>query len=78
MRDTLTYILTFMSGAAIGMMVGYLAGSKKEVYVDSHILEMLSKQKDALNKGIEKDLEEMKNDYKNRLRELSRMLKNPG
>jgi hypothetical protein len=66
--------MTFMTGTAIGMMAGYIAGSKREVYVDSQILEMMSEKKDVLHKAIEKDLDELKKDYRNRLKELSKAI----
>lgn len=74
MKGSIMYLLTFMTGTAMGMMAGYFAGSKREVYVDSQILEMMTDKKDSLHKAIEKDLDEMKRDYRNRLKELSKAI----
>jgi hypothetical protein len=72
--NTLKYFLTFLTGTSIGLIAGYIAGSNKEIVLDSDFFDEISKKKDVLNKAIEKDILELKHNYNSKLDDLTRQI----
>lgn len=60
-----------MTGTAVGLIAGYMAGGKREIYLDSQDLGSFRKKEDASHKEIERELSDLKKKYDLGLDELT-------
>lgn len=56
-----------MSGAACGMVAGYIAGTRKDYFKNSHMAGEIEEAKKSLKNAAKTDLEELKNEYNRKL-----------
>jgi len=71
----LKYFMTFMTGSSIGLIAGYIAGSKRNTYLDFKSPDSLKKEEGSSNAGIKNDLNGLKENYDKKLNELTDQVK---
>ena len=69
------YFLTFMTGTAVGLIAGYMAGVKRDIYLDSRDLGFFRKKEDSSPKTIKRELGDLKKKYDQGLDDLTDQLK---
>lgn len=69
------YFLTFMTGAAIGLIAGYMAGAKRDIYLDTGDLGSFRKKEESSHKEIRRELGDLKKKYDQGLDELTDQMK---
>lgn len=69
--NILKYFMCLMSGTAIGLITGYIAGLKKDIYLETKSHESLKNNYDFPISDFNKDLKELIQNYHIRLNELT-------
>ncbi len=63
------YFFTLMTGASLGLIAGYIAGTQKEKLLDSHVADEVQSIRESLLKAGKKDLENLNSEYNKMLEE---------
>jgi hypothetical protein len=69
------YFLSFMSGTAIGLIAGYMAGAKRDIYLGSSDPGTFREKENSSHKEIKRELSDLKKKYDQGLDELTDQMK---